>query len=64
MIDPKQQSEIDQAMASVKEVYPPVCWSIYQDFEEKGFNECQSFELTRIILEGIFKVASRGEEQI
>lgn len=58
MLDPKKIAEIDQSMASLKEIVIPALKAYYDKLVEVGFSVDQAFQLTCQFQ--LFMMSSRG----
>lgn len=47
MLDAKQRAEIDQAMAAMVEMFPPLWRRLYEGCKAEGFSEVDSLSLLK-----------------
>lgn len=46
-LDPKEAAKMDQAMAAVTEMFPPLWRGLYTRLVSQGFSEFQALELVK-----------------
>lgn len=51
----ESKSEIDQALAHLRDATPGIWWALYSGCLEKGFNPEQALKLVMAWIEGSFK---------
>ena len=47
MLDPKERAALDQQVAALKELMPPVWWGLYRESIMQGFTPQQSLRLVQ-----------------
>ncbi len=47
MLDDKQRAQIDQNLATMKELLPPIWMGLFVGCQDAGFNELQAFDLVK-----------------
>ena len=50
MLDAKQRAEIDQSMAAMVELLPPMWRGLYTTSLDQGFTETESFALLKVYI--------------
>jgi hypothetical protein len=46
-LDPRESAKMDQALAAVTEIFPPLWHGLYVRLIRQGFNETQALELVK-----------------
>lgn len=52
MLDPIKQQQIEQSVAAMVEMWPPVWKGLYDRCIKQGFNEAQAMELVKAFIVG------------
>lgn len=62
MLDPKQQSEVDQSAAYLGEAFPPLWRRLYENCIERGFSESESLKLVQTYILSQCRYGIRGDD--
>lgn len=55
MLDDAKRAEAEQAQAATVELIPSLCWQLYCEFKNQGFDESKALELTKTYLANIIR---------